>query len=245
MLYRILTVVVTIWGVSAIAAPKAGQMEPPAAMLEQLRHALHQNPYRTSMRQKAQDMVDYTRSEAYQQRMDALIGQVFPKQASARRKARHADDGYRLYLFISSSIPVAVLRRYARQLEGIPGAVMVMRGFVQGATRMGPTARFVRRVLTRDAECKEPTCPRWHTPLVVDPVLFQRYRIYRVPAVVTVGGLQKTGDCSEGNEDVVRVAVQHRSLGDAPVRAHLEQLAEQGDRVAEIYLQRFDSRVSM
>lgn len=191
-----------------------------------------------AMRQQAKALAEYTQTEAYQKKMDDLIGQVFPKQAEARAARRATSE--RLYLFISSSMPLEVLRRYAQQAEGLPGAMLVLRGFVNGASRIRPTVDFMANVLTRDPGCRGARCRRYRTQVIVDPNLFRRYHIERVPAVVTVAGLQTDGSCSEGNAEVVKVADQHVSFGDAPLLTHLAALVEQGDAVAMNYQHQID-----
>lgn len=196
------------------------------------------DPQSQALREQARALVDYTQTEQYQQKMDALIGQVFPDQAKARASRRATSE--RLYLFVSSSIPMDVLRRYAHQVEGVPGAMMVLRGFINGATKIKPTVDFVGKLLKRDPDCQGARCKRIRAPVIVDPNLFRRYGIKRVPAVVTVSGLQTDGSCSEGNTEVVKIRGHHVSYGDVPLLTHLASLAEQGDAIAASYVELID-----
>ncbi len=225
-------------GQDALVRKEWSSIAPDQAQIEALRKRFARNTKGPAMREKAQALVDYTHTDAYQKKMDALIGQVFPKQAQARAARRATRE--RLYLFISSSMPMDVLRRYAKQAEGLPGAMMVLRGFVGGAGRIKPTVDFMSKVLLRDPGCHGARCRRIRTEVIVDPNLFRRYHIERVPAVVTVAGLQTDGSCSEGNSKVVKIAGKHVSFGDAPLLTHLSALAESGDAVAMTYVQQLD-----
>lgn len=234
MLHRLLIVAMMLApALSHGQAVQGPEVDP--QMLEQIRGALRQNPYRKDMDRKARTLVDMTNSEAYQRKLNDMIGQVFPEQAKARRMAM--DSGERMYLFVSSSMPDLILRRYAFQMESVPGAQMVMRGFIGGARKIKPTIRFMSRILKKDKNCDKATCERINTPLIIDPVLFRRYGIDRVPALVIVDGLQTDGQCSEGNADRVSIASKVISFGDAPIQAHLERMKEEGSALATKYLE--------
>lgn len=221
---------------------KGAPLQPDAAWVKKIEtdQAWRKNPFAQQMERQAQKVYDYTQTPAYQKKMDALIGEVFPEQARARAAAR--ESGERLYLFVSSSVPERVLRRYAMQLDGLPGAMMVLRGFIGGATHIKPTIEFIARVLQRDPDCLGARCRRYRTQVIVDPMLFRRYEVARVPAIVTAGGLVTDGSCSEGNAGVVKVASHEASMGDAPVITHLAALRDGGDVVAERYLQYIGER---
>jgi len=97
-----------------------------------------------------------------------------------------AREGERIYVFISSSVPVHTLRNYARDFDAIKTsmAVMVMRGFVDGMKKAGPTLGFVRKILVKDPSCDGRKCEVYRVPVLIDPLLFRKYGINVVPAVV-------------------------------------------------------------
>lgn len=184
------------------------------------------------IKQQAARLVEKNRRKGFIDGM-SMVEQVFPEQAAAKRALE--DTGDRLYLFISSSVPLVTLRNYARAIDGLPGAVMVLRGFVQGADRLKPTMRLVRKIRLKDKECEGDDCKLRDTAVVVDPVLFRRYKIKRVPALVAAEGVQSPGTCSEGNPDVVNVGASGVIYGDAGVQGLLARLESDGNMAAARY----------
>ncbi len=110
----------------------------------------------------------------------------------------------RVYIFISSSMPEATLRAYAASIDrlGDRNIVMVLRGFVGGATSLLPTATFISKVLFKDVTCRGEGCPTFNTEVIIDPELYRRYRPQAVPAVVYAKGVRPFDpDRSEGNKE--------------------------------------------
>ncbi len=96
-------------------------------------------------------------------------------------------------IFISSSVPLSTLKRYAKDLDvlGDPKVVMVMRGFVQGMKYFRPTFEFILSVLKEDPNCDliSQKCKVYDASIYVDPLLFRMLNITAVPAVAYVKGL--------------------------------------------------------
>jgi len=96
--------------------------------------------------------------------------------------------GGRIYIFVSSSMPLNALRNYAADMErlGDQVVVMVLRGFVGGAKRIGPTARLAGEVLKTRPACDLASggCSLRNLSFIVDPILFRKFGISQVPAVV-------------------------------------------------------------
>lgn len=120
--------------------------------------------------------------------------------AAAKEAESPAQNHDRLYVFVSHSMPIETVRRYAANLEKIPGGVMVLRGFVGGGREMAPTARFIADVLKKDPECEGKTCEMRNVEVLIDPILFKRHNISRVPAVVFAENVENIGHCQEGTE---------------------------------------------
>lgn len=100
-----------------------------------------------------------------------------------------------LVVFVSSSVPLETLRKYASDLEALnePQAVMAMRGFVGGAKKFRPTLEFIWRVIAEDPNLpvlKENTKVR-NVSIHIDPVLFAELNVTEVPAVAYVKGLNQ------------------------------------------------------
>ena len=150
-------------------------------------------------------------------------GDVRPQVAAGKLSA---DE--RVYVFISSSLPEATLRTYLAQADQTkePNLVFVLRGLVGGAKQVGPTMAFLGNVLKRDAGCdlKKEACATFQANVQVDPLLFARYQITQVPALVyarNVSVAEGFGK-SEGLSEEVPVGQSYRADGDAALDRLLE-----------------------
>jgi type-F conjugative transfer system pilin assembly protein TrbC len=140
-------------------------------------------------------------------------------------------DSERLYLFISSSMPLNTLRNYARAIDhmGDPRIVMVLRGFVGGMQHVLPTQRFVLDVLQKNSDC-DPDTPSdgavFNVNLIIDPLLFRRFGVEHVPTLVYAIGLSvKGGDFgSEGLPETAQVAHHVAISGDAALDYLLDRI---------------------
>lgn len=135
----------------------------------------------------------------------------------------------RIYIFISSAMPLQTVRNYAASVSrlGDPNVTLVMRGFVDGMTKIQPTIRFIGSVLQRDFACNpsERECEMLPAGLAVDPLLFRRYGIDRVPAVVYARGVKAEDPVlSEGDSKNARSGESHTVYGDASLEYLLEQI---------------------
>lgn len=130
----------------------------------------------------------------------------------------------RLVVFISESVPMPVLRAYARSLHKVDG-VMVLRGMKGGMGKVAPTMRFVAEIIKTDALCKNKACPSYDVPIFIDPILYAQYAIKRVPAVTLIKNksLQQHCDYQKEIVDVNKTV----SLGDASLLTHLAYLESQ------------------
>ncbi len=135
----------------------------------------------------------------------------------------------RVYVFISSAMPLATIRNYAASVArlGDPNVSLVMRGFVGGVSKIQPTIGFIASVLQRDQACRpqEGDCEMLTAGLVVDPLLFRRYRIDRVPAVVYAHGLKaEDAGLSEGDPRNTTISDHYSAYGDARLEYLLDQI---------------------
>jgi len=115
----------------------------------------------------------------------------------------HLLPSERIYLFVSSSIPVSTLRNYAKDLDKLsdPGVTVVMRGFVGGMKHARPTMEFISGVIIKDPGCtkRSPRCDAYRVNVEIDPALFRKYQITRVPALVYVPHLPVSEGVQEEN----------------------------------------------
>lgn len=202
-----------------------------------------QNLAEEEMRAAAGKLNTYYRSEEFQGRVKAeterirseVLGNSFarfyPDSMAGDGRGRLADSE-RVYLFISSSMPLQTVRNYAASVARLhdPKVIMVTRGFVDGMTRIQPTIDFVSSVLKDDPSCRlsETECRMRQVSLVVDPLLFSRYGIDRVPAVVYVRGIKSIDAAqSEGDMKNTNVTGSYTVFGDASLEYVLEMIGRE------------------
>ncbi|MCC6503803.1 MAG: hypothetical protein IT362_11810 [Deltaproteobacteria bacterium] len=131
----------------------------------------------------------------------------------------------RIYIFVSSSVPKDTLRNYARDLDrlGQPRMSIVMRGFVGGMTKVRPTLEFLRGVLFKDETCDYDKCEAYRAPALIDPLLFRRYGIEAVPAIVYAKGVRVVNfTVSEGLGEGAETGDYYILYGDAALEGALE-----------------------
>lgn len=143
---------------------------------------------------------------------------------SATEKTKGVTSSGRIYLFISSSIPEVTLRHYARDLSTLPNASMIMIGFVGGMQKMAPTAQFISNVLIKDPTCHSDSCLGYDTEVLVDPLLFRKYGITRVPALVYIPEFSEI-KIGEGSEGLIPETPKHYAVyGDASLSYLLDMI---------------------
>lgn len=135
------------------------------------------------------------------------------------------EEDERIYIFVSSSVSKETLRNYARDLDnlGEPRISIIMRGFVGGMTKVRPTLEFLRGVLSKEENCNSEKCESYRAQMLIDPLLFRRYGIDSVPAVVYVRGARATDSTvSEGVKEGVETKEHYVLYGDAALEGALE-----------------------
>lgn len=158
-----------------------------------------------------------------------VMKEYYPEEAERQQAAagRLAADE-RVYVFISSSIPSDTLRTYMAIADKVkePNLAFVLRGMIGGARQVGPTMTFVTDLLKQDSGCdiKTDKCEMYQANVQVDPLLFARYHVTQVPAVVyarNVSVVEGFGK-SEGLTDEVPVGDAFLVEGDASLDRLLE-----------------------
>jgi hypothetical protein len=129
-------------------------------------------------------------------------------------------------LFVSSSIPVPILRTYAAQLERV-GGVLAFRGMPGGLSKVGPMAKLSAEILRIDPGCNGPACAMRNVQLIVDPLVFRQHGVARVPALAMIPG-DPTQPYCEWDDDSPRAT--HLIYGDAALSGLLEEYARLGGK---------------
>ena len=140
------------------------------------------------------------------------------------------DSSERIYIFISSSMPVSTLRNYAGNIHvlGDPNISLVMRGFVNSMKYIAPTADFVKSIIFDDPDCipsEKNEFPAFNTSVVIDPLLFRRYEITAVPAIIYARGIEiMDSQGSEGKKENAKLSEAYLLYGDVSLGYALEQV---------------------
>ena len=152
------------------------------------------------------------------------------KKKEKREKVLRLDPDERLYIFVSSSMPKETIRNYvtfvSSHVEG--NVVFVLRGGVGGLKRLGPTIAWIYDVIKKDKFCEGLNCEVYGVEFVIDPFLFRRYKVERVPAVVYAKGRALTEfESSEGLENKWETKVWTKTYGDVGLGYHLKVIGEE------------------
>lgn len=198
------------------------------------------NRHEKEMSYLAGTLDSYYHSEEFQLRVQSETERIKSEVFGDKVAGYYADKGKeppkgklaaseRVYVFISSAMPLATIRNYAASVArlGDPNVSLVMRGFVHVMTKIQPTIGFIASVLQRDQGChpQEGDCEMLSAGLVVDPLLFRRFRIDRVPAVVYARGLKaEDAGLSEGDPKNTTISDHYEAYGDASLEYLLEQI---------------------
>lgn len=136
----------------------------------------------------------------------------------------------RIYVFISSSMPLKLLEKYSEDIDAFGlsnNAVFVLRGCVPSGGLAGcgdfkQTMNFVSAFVL-DAEKKGRGGSLW-----IDPILFKKYQITEVPAFVYAKNVLPSGDIgSEGDfSRLEQEPLWWTSTGDWSLDYHLNELYE-------------------
>lgn len=127
-------------------------------------------------------------------------------------------------LMVSSSMPVAVLRTYAAQMEKA-GGVLAFRGMPGGMAKVAPMAKLAAQVLRIDAGCEGPACAMRDVQIIVDPILFRQHGVARVPALAMIPGDPTQPYCER---DDASPHSTHVVYGDSALSGLLEEYARLG-----------------
>ena len=246
-----------------VEQPPAFDSETVQAVSEKARQAASDmqipvNKHTDSAKDKAREIVDFIYSDEYQNKVrmeterlkKTVFGQQFKSELGKqveRQIQPQAEQGKlagneRLYIFISSSVPMHVLRNYAADAGRLqdPNIIFVLRGFVGGAKYVKPTKNLVSDMLKRSPDCDASAgkCETLSVSLQIDPALFARYGVSEVPAFVYVPNIQILDfDKSEGEIDSAKVGTYTAMKGDMPLENVLDKLqAETGSRSLALVL---------
>ena len=204
-----------------------------------MKNTIPGNAYKREGEIEARKAFEFYESPAFQRRV-ALENERLKKEVFGGFKAYYKDlnsregkgerlsPNERIYLFISSSMPETTLRTYIEQIAGLgdPNVVVLMRGFIGGMKYMGPTLKFIGDLLEKDSSCGL-SCGLYGLNVEVDPLLFRRYGVLQVPAVVYVPDIEVLGPGSEGLGRNANVGRSYVFYGDVALFYSLKRINEE------------------
>ena len=206
---------------------------------------LGKNVDKGSLKARAQKVADTFYSDDYQGKIkseqDRLTEALEPfyqdykgliKEAQEKIPPSRLAPDERVYLLISSSIPMHILRSYVEQLENAndPRASMYLRGFIGGATYVKPTVQFVMDLINKDDTCQiglDRDCETFNNVnIYIDPMVFRRFDVNTAPAVVFAQGVSRIGgyETSEGIEEDFNIGKFYIVYGDMGLDYMLEKI---------------------
>ncbi|WP_404337812.1 type-F conjugative transfer system pilin assembly protein TrbC [Sphingomonas sp. MMS12-HWE2-04] len=162
--------------------------------------------------------------EAMGRRLRQALGLEPAEPGAGTAKPVENATGWVPVLFVSSSVPVPVLRAYAAQLERIHG-VLAFRGMPGGLRRVAPMAKLSAEILRLDPGCEGPGCAMRNVQVIIDPIAFRQHNISRVPALAMLPGDPAQAYC-ERDEGSARS--RFIVYGDAALSGLLEEFRRLG-----------------
>ncbi len=133
-----------------------------------------------------------------------------------KKSANFLDTSERIYIFISSSVPISTLKAYTSDIYSLddPNISLVMRGFVNGMKYFAPTADFVKSINSNN-----------NANIIIDPLLFRKYGVTGVPAIVYAKGMEVINIReSEGKKGNAKFSQAYLLYGDISLSYAMEQI---------------------
>ena len=129
----------------------------------------------------------------------------------------------RVVLFVSESIPLPVLRIYAKDIAKVNG-VMVFRGLRGGISKIQPSVQMIGDIIKQDPLCKGPQCLMLPTNVIIDPLLFRASNVSKVPAVIFQRDMNLASYCERKGSDTMPKEAGHIVYGDASLKGLMKEL---------------------
>lgn len=168
-------------------------------------------------------------SEAYRAARPAM---QIPNPATAAADPTRVLSGT-LIVALSSSMPDRMIRDYLVQLDGLKGSVVVLRGFLGGATKVAPTGIWLEKLTRKDPSRREEGYYR--VDYKIDPLVYRDLRIKHVPAIAYLPNVSDLKHCD--SETLKATAVVY---GASSVAGSLRELKKQGVDVPEDVIRKLE-----
>jgi type-F conjugative transfer system pilin assembly protein TrbC len=159
-----------------------------------------------------------------------------PAPKAAAVEAANADPAVpmqgRVVIALSSSVPETVWRELIAQVDGKREAIIVLRGFVNGAHAVAPTGFLIERVRRKNPSDKRGGYRM--VDVVVDPLLYRNLGIEQVPAFAWLPDVTDISHCNGDTFDKAVTVVGNVSVGYA-----LGEINRNGGKVPPEILKKF------
>lgn len=196
--------------------------------------------------EQAQDVIAMFKSEAVQERIrqntEELKSWIFKDQTNrfsakdegSNNKAKRLPlkPNERIYVFVSSSVPVTTLRAYGAAIDKIhdPNVQMVVKGFINGYRDRPAMLKFVFGIesINQDCDYRKMKCPKYQANFNIDPLLFAKYGVTSVPTIVYATDVSVVDhEMSEGKDDNAKTGKFYSVRGDASLEYILELIRKE------------------
>lgn len=161
-----------------------------------------------------------------------------PAPKAAAVEAANADPAAplqgRVVIALSASVPETVWRELIAQVDGKREAIIVLRGFVNGAHAVAPTGLLIERVRRKNPSDKKGGYRM--VDVVVDPLLYRNLGIEQVPAFAWLPDVTDISHCDGDTFDKAVTVVGNVSVGYA-----LGEINRNGGKVPPEVLKKFGS----
>ena len=206
--------------------------------LERLKATINKFKIPSRLEKKALSLKKHVNSEQYlsqQKKYEAQIKNILniesPEDINKKNNEEQKTNPlqtnplHSLILFISESMPIETLRRYAKDIEK-HGGLMVLRGVVgNDDSKLLPTIKFMENVLKKDKDCSGFQCEFLKTNVTIDPRLFMLYNIKQVPALVFAKNMSMINYINQNNENSMPALTKFIVYGDASLNFMAQELA--------------------
>lgn len=181
-------------------------------------------------KQKVQSETERIKKEVFGEPLSRIENYYkdMKKDKDSKRAGKLASTE-RIYVFISSSMPLEAIRTYIKDVSTLKDGrvIFVMNGFIGGMKHIKPTIEFTAKAMLKDKDCKimSGDCETNNVAFQVDPLLFRKYGITKAPAFVYVPHLDVFDrHKSEGLEENSKISDFYVLYGDASFDYVLEVL---------------------
>lgn len=202
------------------------------------------NPHVVEMQKAAEQARQHYESAAFQHKLQQEMNRIRTDTVGDQYASYYNDavteagegalgGDERLYIFVSSSMPLHVVRTYVADIAKLKDrrVSVVLRGFVDGMEKIVPTTNYIMNVIKKKSTCEIAAgikCDVHAVGPMVDPLLFRKYEVTSVPAFVYVKGIKPHNPgMSEGDgENLADAGSYIKVSGDVSLRHVLQKFSE-------------------